>query len=185
MVVRNVTTNQIWRRRDESRSGRNNSHRVELSRSEKDTKIRQLINRIYRSHGVNNIIVALQETHLETSSLQYQWNGPHIFTPGTSNQGGCITLLGSNMTFSNQINISNEAHIAMVDIVHSNETKQYIIANIHAPCAHNRKKLDFFKSIRDEINNVTNGDDLEIIIMGDFNTVMSKGERINTKKYFS
>ena len=147
----------------------------------KDIKIRQLINRIYKSHGANNIIVALQETHLETTSLQYQWNGPHIFTPGTSNQGGCITLLGSNMSFSRQVNIGNEAHIAIVDVIHSNETKQYIITNIHAPCAHNRKKLDFFKTIRDEINNIVNGDDIEIILMGDFNTVMAKEERINTK----
>ena len=53
----------------------------------KESKLRQLLNRINKANNVN-IIFALQETHIEVSKLKYQWRGKHIFTPGTGQQGG-------------------------------------------------------------------------------------------------
>ena len=147
----------------------------------KDAKIRQLINRIYKSHSnCDYLLVALQETHLDVTNLKYQWRGPHIITAGLGNQGGCITLLSENIKVINKIDIGNEAHIALIEMVGNNESRQLIVTNLHAPCAHNGSKMEFFSKIREEIRNLQAGNDTEIIIMGDFNTVMSRGERINT-----
>ena len=55
-----------------------------------------------------------------------------------------------------------------------------IIVNLHAPCAHNKAKIEFFTSIKEKIEDMQSGNDTELIILGDFNTVMSKSERINT-----
>ena len=147
----------------------------------KESKLKQLINRIYKSHSSkDNLIVALQETHLEFNNLKYLWKGSHIFTTGTGNQGGCITLLSDNMKVINQIDIGNEAHIALIEVINRNVTNQIIVTNIHAPCAHNSKKLDYFKLIREGIDNIQLGNDLDVIILGDFNTAMGNHDRINT-----
>ena len=147
----------------------------------KESKLKQLINRIYKTHSSNeNLIVALQETHLEYNNLKYVWGGSHIFTAGTGNQGGCITLLSSNIKVINQIDIGNEAHIALIEVINRNTTNQIILTNIHAPCAHNSKKIDYFKSVREGIDNIQLGNDLDVIILGDFNTAMCNKDRINT-----
>ena len=74
----------------------------------KDAKIRQLINRIYKSHSnCDYLLVALQETHLDVTNLKYQWSGSHIITAGLGNQGGCITLLSENIKVINKIDIGN------------------------------------------------------------------------------
>ena len=84
----------------------------------KESKLKQLINRIYKTHSSNeNLIVALQETHLEYNNLKYVWGGSHIFTAGTGNQGGCITLLSSNIKVINQIDIGNEVLIALIEVI--------------------------------------------------------------------
>ena len=148
----------------------------------KETKIRQLINRIYKSnYNSNFLIVALQETHLDNSNLKYQWRGQHIITPGLGTQGGCITLLSENIKIIKQIDIGNEAHVALVEMIGTNITKRLIVINLHAPCAHSKPKVDFFSRIREGIEELRAGDDTEIIILGDFNTVMHGSERINTQ----
>ena len=149
----------------------------------RDSKLRQLINKIYKSHNItNNLIVALQETHLETANLKYLWRGNNIFTPGNGHQGGCITLLSENIEIIDQVNIGNEAHIAKVNIVDSTKSDLAIIINLHAPCAHNQHKIDFFRQIREKIDFFQENevDDLKIIMLGDFNCVNRKNERINT-----
>ena len=147
----------------------------------KESKIKQLINRIYKSHSNSTfLIVALQETHLDNSNVKYQWKGQHIITDGTGNQGGCITLLSENIKIIKQIDISTEAHVALVELIGGNYSKEMIIVNLHAPCAHNKAKIEFFTSIKNKIEDMQSGNDTELIILGDFNTVMSKSERINT-----
>ena len=149
----------------------------------KESKFRQLINRIYKSHNLNqSLIVALQETHIENSNLNYRWKGSHIFTPGNGHQGGCITLLSDNIEVLDQIDIENEAHVAKLNVVENTLSSTIIIANIHAPCAHNQIKLDFFEKLRENIDilQATEPLDCPIIILGDFNTVFNKNERINT-----
>ena len=84
----------------------------------KDTKLRQLLNKINRSHNNSNaLIVALQETHIESSNLKYMWSGSHIITPGTGHQGGCITLLSNNISVIKHSDIGNEGHVALIEIL--------------------------------------------------------------------
>ena len=84
------------------------------------------------------------------------------------------------MKVINQIDIGNEAHIALIEVINRNVTNQIIVTNIHAPCAHNSKKLDYFKSVGEGIDNIQLGNDLDVIILGDFNTAMGNHDRINT-----
>ena len=80
----------------------------------KEMKLRQLINQLYKDHSnCDNLIIALQETHLTNTNLKYQWKGLHIVTPGLNSQGGCITLLGENMKVIRSIDIGIEAHVSI------------------------------------------------------------------------
>ena len=149
----------------------------------KESKLRQLLNRIYKSHSSsNNLIIALQETHIESVNLKYTWKGNNIFTPGNGYQGGCITLLSENIEVLDQINIGQEAHIAKVNIVEMSRSYLAIVINLHAPCAHNQHKIDFFKKIRESIDSFQRNEisNLEIFMLGDFNFVNKGSERINT-----
>ena len=149
----------------------------------RENKLRQLLNRIHKLNTPNaSMIFALQETHIEKSNLKYQWGGKHIFTPGNGKQGGIITLLSDNLEVISQTDIGIEAHIAKVNIINSSKTESIIIANIHAPCAHNQEKLDFFKEVVNSIKALQMNEVIksQIIILGDFNLVYNKKERINT-----
>ena len=150
----------------------------------KDSKLKQLLNRIYKDHvDLNNIIIALQETHLEKTYLKYQWRGTHIFTPSSGQRGGCITLLGENMELIRQIDIDNEAHVAKVNMIDNSQTVKLIIVNLHAPCSHNRDKVEFFREIRTSIDVIqaTEVEPCRIILLGDFNLAYTENDRINTK----
>ena len=84
------------------------------------------------------------------------------------------------MRLIKQVDIGVEAHVALVEVINKNESHQMVVTNLHAPCAHNNIKLNFFTKIRESINDLRAGNDLDIVILGDFNTVMSSSERINT-----
>ena len=48
-------------------------------------KLKQLLNRLTTTHNIySNLIITLQETHLDYNSLKYRWKGNHIFTPSLS-----------------------------------------------------------------------------------------------------
>ena len=149
----------------------------------KESKLRQLINRIYKTHKLtNSLIISLQETHVEHSNLNYLWKGSHIFTPGNGHQGGCITLLSENIEVVNQIDIDQEAHVAKLNVVENMFLNTIIIANIHAPCPHNQIKINFFQKIRESIDQLQSSEPVNcpVIILGDYNLTFNKKERINT-----
>ena len=143
--------------------------------------MRQLLNRINKANNVN-IIFALQETHIEVSKLKYQWRGKHIFTPGTGQQGGVITLLSENIEVIAQTDVGSEAHVARIDILGSSITESIVIANIHAPCPHNQQKIDFFREVKRNINILLEDGPTrsKVIILGDFNLAYNSHDRINT-----
>ena len=148
----------------------------------KQNKFRQLINQIYKSNNIHkDFVMALQETHIETSNLSYIWNGSHIFTPGSGSKGGCITLLGVNMVLKEYSDIGIEGHVGVVESINYNDHTSYIIANIHAPCAHNETKINYFKLIKAQIDYYLDKYDNSItILMGDFNTAFRPADRLNT-----
>ena len=148
----------------------------------KEQKIKQLINRIQTDHR-SNLIIALQETHLEFKNLNYTWKGKHIFTESNGAKGGIITLLSDNIAVKEQVNIGNEAHIALIEILDQRDKQELIVINLHSPCAHNQEKISFFKSIKDEIDKfIIKHVDARVIMMGDYNTTFDNCERIGTSR---
>jgi Endonuclease/Exonuclease/phosphatase family. len=61
-------------------------------------------------------------------------------------------------------------------------TRNIIVANIHAPCAHNMIKINFFNEVLNTINDLQQLDnECEVIILGDYNTAFAQEDRQNTK----
>ena len=149
-----------------------------------DQKFKQLINRCHSEwSGRGNAIIALQETHIESNYLNYTWKGKHIFTKGTGSKGGVITLLSDNVVVREQVDLDEEAHVSLIEIMHKNEKLQIIAVNLHSPCAHNKVKIEFFKKIREEIDKLQNKyNEAKVIIMGDYNTTFDDAERLGTSR---
>ena len=104
-----------------------------------------------------------------------------MFTEGTGNKGGIITLLSENVKVIEECNIGNEAHICALRIMENNELLTIIMANIHAPCAHGHEKITFFKDVKENIDKLSNlYDSSQVILLGDFNTAFDSNDRINT-----
>ena len=148
----------------------------------RDHKFKQLMNRVQTDHR-SNLIVALQETHLNINNLNYTWRGKHIFTESNGAKGGIITLLSDNIAVREQVDIENEAHIAVIEILEQKESHDLIIVNLHSPCAHNQNKIEFFKKIKIELDKFTiKYTDAKIVMMGDYNTTFKQSERIGTSR---
>ena len=144
-------------------------------------KLKQLLSRLNKITQTK--IIALQETHLETSLLKYSWHGNVAFTPSTGAKGGVITLLSGNVSIQDQIDIEDEGHILLVEVLNNRESQSIAVVNLHSPCSHDNEKIRFFETINDHlIDLIQNNDSLEIIMMGDFNTTFWPAERINTKR---
>ena len=149
----------------------------------KKDKIKQMINRFHKLSGNSTKIIALQETHLEVTTLKYSWSGNLAVTPSVGSRGGVITLVSNNVNIVEQIDIDNEAHVLNTEIITDKDSSTYIIVNLHSPCAHDSIKLDFFEKITSTITSMTqNIDGYEIIILGDFNTTFNPSERNNTTR---
>ena len=147
-----------------------------------EEKLKQLLHRLVTSHDIHSdIIISLQETHLNYDTLKYRWKGSHVFTPSNGAKGGVITLFNDSTLIKKVIHIGHEAHVALLTIINGKHTRNLIIVNLHSPCAHNQHKIDFFKRIRDGVDEMlTIEPDAQVILMGDFNTTFNDGERINT-----
>ena len=149
----------------------------------RENKFRQLLNRIQLDHNGSNLIVALQETHVELNTLNYIWRGKHVFTEGEGAKGGIITLLSDNVIVREQVNMGHEAHIAVIEILDQKEKLELIVVNLHSPCAHNNDKIKFFETIKEEIDKVaTKYNEAKVILMGDFNTTFNDSERHGTTR---
>ena len=108
--------------------------------------MKQLLNRIQSTHnGTQTLIVALQETHIENNNLKYCWRGNNVFTAGSGNKGGIITLLSDNIKVIDEVSLGTEAHVCVLQIIENNHSMCVVMSNIHAPCAHGQAKLNFFK----------------------------------------
>ena len=146
-------------------------------------KIKQLLNRLTTTHNIySNLIITLQETHLNYNSLKYRWKGNHIFTPSIGAKGGVVTLLSDNISILKELHIGNESHVALLKVLNGAFSTSLIVANIHSPCAHNNVKIKYFETLSENIDKLLEIDnDAHVIIMGDFNTTFNSGERIHTE----
>ena len=146
-------------------------------------KFKQLLNACHSIRSKGTKIIALQETHIEKSMLNYSWSGNFALTPSQGAKGGVITLLGPNTIVHEQRDIDSECHVLLTEVIANNKSNSLIIVNLHAPCPHNNEKLKFFEAIHENVTDLCNSNDnCDIIIMGDFNTTFWPTERINTKR---
>ena len=145
-------------------------------------KLKQILCRANNIRGSSKI-VALQETHLESSYLKYSWPGNTAITPSSGAKGGIITLLSGDINILDQIDIDNEAQILFTEMINNKDATPLIIVNLHSPCAHDQLKIDFFKKVKTQIDILMQDHgQSEILIMGDFNTTFWPSERINTNR---
>ena len=144
-------------------------------------KLKQLLNQLHKINNNSTKVIALQETHLEQSSLKYSWYGNFALTPSQGSKGGVITLVSDNIQIVNQIDIDCEAHVLLAEVIDTKCSMSLIIANLHSPCAHNNYKITFFKKIRDSIVQLmSNNEECGILLLGDFNTTFCSSDRMNT-----
>ena len=80
-------------------------------------------------------IIALQETHLcenEYFQIESKWDGPCLFSEGTNNSKGLITLFGKNVDFSKVTCVLENKRCLVSHIVSDNTS--FAIVNIDASC---------------------------------------------------
>ena len=146
-------------------------------------KLKQIMCRLNKSYRDGTNIIALQETHLDTSYIKYSWSGNIAVTSSLGAKGGVIMLLSNNVNIIEQIDIDCDSHILLTEIISNNSSLTLIIVNLHSPCAHDQSKVEFFDKIRGHISRlVLNNDNSHIVILGDFNTTFWPKERINTRR---
>ena len=90
-------------------------------------------------------IIALQETHLESTFIKYSWTGKVAVTPSVGAKGGVITLLSGNINVRDQFDIDNECHVLLTEITSNRNLVTVIVVNLHSPCPHDGSKLTFLK----------------------------------------
>jgi exonuclease III len=121
-----------------------------------------------------NTILMLQETMIVNNNyLELVWKGKHIFTPGTGNSQGCITLLNYESQILNQTDFDNRGHMA--EIVLPNQEK-ITIYNIYAPNGYAQDKRHFFENI---VAHLGQSRTWNVMLAGDFNLTLTESDRYN------
>jgi hypothetical protein len=130
-------------------------------------KFRLLLNKAYDMMQKGSIIIMIQETMVTNSRyLDLAWNGKYVFTPGTGNSQGCITLFNNDVTISDVEHLQNRGHHFKLTDANNIQT---LIVNIYAPLGYNNDKTQFFNNIMDVIANY---DGHNVILRGDFNITL-------------
>jgi len=147
-----------------------------------EAKLRHLVNACNNGNlGKNcDMIYCFQETFIETElKLPYLWRGNYHVTPGTGNSCGCVTLLSSHINIIEARNLGSRGHVLACQRS-GNLGVNYIIANIYAPCANTREKLEFFEKLFEETEELSEKYGCSnVIVLGDFNLVFKSREAKN------
>jgi len=134
-------------------------------------KFRLILNKAHELMTKGETIIMLQETMVANDNyLKLAWRGNSVFTPGTGNSLGCITLTNatSNISLINQI--GNRGHYFTYS---SPLITTAIIMNLYAPQGFDEAKTDFFI---DNFNIISNYD-CDIIVGGDMNVTLRPNDR--------
>ena len=147
-----------------------------------ENKLRHLLNYFHRNDGGKSVdnIVCLQETYVDSpGKIPYIWRGNYFLTPGTGNSCGCLTLLSPHLSVVSNRQIGNRAHV--IACQRSGETNvSLIVANIYAPNANTREKIDFFEEIFDLVRELEDTYNCSnSFILGDFNLIFNQREGKN------
>ena len=122
-------------------------------------------------------VVALQECHItseqEATQWELQWGGKLYYTSGTARSLG-QTLLVNKKHMQHSELIYQESRILVIKI--KVEDRNIMIMNIYAP-NNNVEKIEFFNHVTEVTQNLTR-DNPDLIIMGDFNSVIDNKDDI-------
>jgi hypothetical protein len=102
--------------------------------------------------------------------LKLAWRGKSVFTPGTGNSQGCITLTNADVNIEHIHHLGNRGHYftyssQMVDIT--------VVMNIYAPNGFNDAKTDFYNDVFNTLGNY----DCDVILGGDMNVTLCDADR--------
>jgi len=137
-------------------------------------KFHLLLNRCYDVMSKMTAVIMLQETMIPNDNyLKLAWRGKYIFTPGTNNSKGCITLLNNEIKVEHIHHLGNRGHYFTVSGL--NGDYPTIIMNLYAPNAFGADKFDFFIEAFEIIATY----DCDIIIAGDLNVTLRPTDRFN------
>jgi hypothetical protein len=140
-------------------------------------KFRLLLNKAYDIIQKDNLIMMIQETMITNSRyLDLAWRGKYVFTPGTGNSQGCITLTNNDVTITDIEHIQNRGHyFKLIDM----NNMQTLIVNIYAPLGYNNAKKEFFDDIMEVI---ASHDGENVILGGDFNITLTDMDSLRRRR---
>ena len=133
-----------------------------------EKKRRNIFNKIKKS---NNDIIAIQEAHFTDDDkhiIDREWGENYHFSEGTNRSKGLITLFNRNIK-KEMTEISGKNDRMITSKIKVGESSIYVV-NVYGPCEDN-DKLKFVDNIKKEIKRIN--DDSNIVLLGDFNIVMS------------
>jgi len=134
-------------------------------------KFRLLLNKMYDYMNKGELIVMLQETMImHENYLNLAWRGKFVFTPGTGNSQGCVTLTNSAANIEHIYHLGHRGHYFMYN---SENVDPTVVMNIYAPTGFNADKFDFFT---DAFNTISNYD-CDVLLAGDMNITLRHSDR--------
>jgi hypothetical protein len=137
-------------------------------------KFRLILNRAYDIINKSLAIIMLQETMIINDNyLKMAWRGNYVFTPGSGNSKGCITLLDATLKAEHIHQFGNRGHNFLLNGLHDSDAT--LFANIYAPNGYNDDKIDFFNDVFDTILTY----DCDVVLAGDFNATLKDTDRLN------
>ena len=140
-------------------------------------KFRLLLNKAYDIMQKGKMIMMIQETMITNSKcLDLAWRGKYVFTPGTGNSQGCITLTHNDVTITDIEHIQNRGHYFRITDA---DNKQTLIVNIYAPLGYNDGKNEFFNNVLDVLANYAGEN---IIREGDLNITLTDSESLRRQR---
>ena len=120
----------------------------------------------------NYDIICIQESHLiksDSSLIDKDWCSKYHLAEGTKNSKGLLTLFNKRFQETSlfPIKVSDRCLISQLTI----DNMSFYIVNVYAPCIDAEKYL-FLNNITHYVNEIQPSQDLNLIILGDFNTVL-------------
>jgi len=137
-------------------------------------KFRLILNRCYDITSKTTAIIMLQETMItDDNYLKLAWRGKYVFTSGTKNSKGCITLMNNEMKIEHIHHLGNRGHYFTATGLDGD--RPTIIMNLYAPNGFGIDKFDFFVEAFDIIAAY----DCDVLIAGDLNVTLRPSDRFN------
>ena len=144
-------------------------------------KVRHLVNYCNKkSKESTDSIFMFQESFVERLDLlKYIWRGDHCVTSGLGSSKGCVTLLSPMLKNLRIIEYDQRAHLIVLG--KNNDRKaEYIAVNMYAPNGTDAEKIELFKKIINDLNEMKDVYDCDkLIFAGDLNVVFRASEAKN------